>query len=217
MTKQIKIAVIGGSGLYQIDGLKNIKEIKIKTPFGNPSDAIITGVLDGVHVAFLPRHGRGHWLLPCEVPGKANIYALKLLGVKTLITVSAVGSFKEKLAPRHIVFPDQLVYKTQGRGLTFFGNGIVAHGEFAHPFCDNLSDLLYKTAKKMGIKAHRGGTLVTIEGPLFSTKAESLHNREMGYSLVGMTAVPEANLAREAQMERRQRSYPANGFRQFKI
>ncbi|HUT85802.1 MAG TPA: S-methyl-5'-thioadenosine phosphorylase [Elusimicrobiales bacterium] len=197
---KIKIAIIGGSGLYGIDGLKNIKEVKVKTPFGSPSDAIITGVLEGVSVAFLPRHGRGHKYLPCEIPQKANIWALKSLGVETLISVSAVGSLREKLKPRHFVFPNQLVNQTRGRCQTFFGNGIVAHGYFAEPFCAELSNLLYKTSKKLRIPSHKGGALVCMQGPQFSTKAESHTNRKLGYDLIGMTAVPEANLAREASM-----------------
>jgi len=198
--KKIKIAVIGGSGLYQIEGLKNIKEVKIKTPFGNPSDKIITGVLNGVPVAFLPRHARGHKLLPREIPQQANMWALKSLGVETIVSVSAVGSLREKMAPGHFAFPDQLVNNTRGRSQTFFGGGIVAHAFFADPFCNETSALLYKTAKKMGIKSHKGATLITIEGPHFSTKAESNTNRKLGYDLVGMTAVPEVQLAREASM-----------------
>lgn len=197
---KIKIGIIGGSGLYDIKELKNKKEVKIKTPFGSPSDAIITGKISGVAVAFLPRHGRGHKYLPREIPQKANIWALKSLGVETVISVSAVGSLREKMAPGHFAFPDQLVNNTRARSQTFFGNGIVAHAFFADPFCNGLSDLLYKTAKKAGIKSHKGGTLITIEGPHFSTKAESLTNRKLGYDLVGMTAVPEVQLAREASM-----------------
>lgn len=197
---EIKIAVIGGSGLYDIKELGNKKEVKIKTPFGNPSDAIITGKIAGIPVAFLPRHGRGHRLLPREIPQKANIWALKSLGVNTIISVSAVGSLKENMAPGNFVFPDQLVNNTRARSQTFFGEGIVAHAFFAEPFCNELSNLLYETAQKLGIKSHKGGTLITIEGPHFSTKAESFTNRKLGYDLVGMTAVPEAQLAREASL-----------------
>jgi len=196
----IKLGVIGGSGLYAIDELEDVREVKIKTPFGAPSDAIITGTLSGVAVAFLPRHGRGHRRLPSEIPQRANIWALKSLGVETVIGVSAVGSLKEKLAPRDFVFPEQLVDETKGRVSTFFGGGIVAHVGFAEPFCKNISKLLFKRAKALAITSHYGGTLVCMEGPQFSTKAESGYHRRMGYSIIGMTAVPEAKLAREAQM-----------------
>jgi 5'-methylthioadenosine phosphorylase len=199
-TRKVQIAVIGGSGLYNMEALTDTREVKIKTPFGTPSDAIVTGEIGGVAVAFLPRHGRGHKFLPSEIPQRANIWALKSLGAKTIISVSAVGSLREDYKPRDFVFPDQLVDETKGRASTFFGNGVVAHASFAEPFCNNLSELLYARAKKLGISAHRGGTLVCMEGPQFSTRAESEYHRKMGYSLIGMTAVPEAKLAREAQM-----------------
>ncbi|MCX5783633.1 MAG: S-methyl-5'-thioadenosine phosphorylase [Elusimicrobia bacterium] len=196
--KYIKIGIIGGSGLYHIESLKDVKKVKVKTPFGNPSDDIVTGKLNGVSVAFLPRHGKGHRFLPSEIPQKANIYALKSLGVDTILTFNAVGSLKEEFAPGHFVFPDQLVDATKGRDYTFFGNGIVGHVSFAHPFCAQIQEILYRKAVSLGIKSHKGGTLVCIEGPQFSTKAESEHNIKMGYSIVGMTTSPEAKLAREA-------------------
>ena len=198
--KPIKIAVIGGSGLYSLNELENVKKLKIKTPFGLPSDAIVAGEISGVQVAFLPRHGCGHRMFPAEIPQRANIYALKSLGVETIIGVSAVGSLKEEIKPRHFVFPDQLVDETKGRVSTFFGNGIVAHVSFAEPFCKCLSETLYKGAKELGIASHKGGTIICMEGPQFSTKAESDYHRKMGYSIIGMTVSPEAKLAKEAQM-----------------
>lgn len=192
------IAVIGGSGLYNIEALKNKKEVEINTPFGKPSDAVITGEIEGVTVAFLPRHGRGHKLNPSEIPQKANIWALKSLGVKTVISVSAVGSLKEELAPGHFFFPNQFVDNTKGRPSTFFEDGIVAHVSFAEPVCLKLSSLLYSHAVKAGVKSHKGGIAVCMEGPQFSTKAESNYHRNMGYSVIGMTSCPEAKLAREA-------------------
>jgi 5'-methylthioadenosine phosphorylase len=199
-TEKIDMAVIGGSGLYDLEGLTDKKEVNVDTPFGKPSDAIITGTIAGVKVGFLARHGRGHKFLPGELPQRANIYALKKLGAKTVIAVSAVGSLKEEYRPKDFVFPDQLVDNSKGRVSTFFGDGVVAHVQFAYPFCNCLSKILYKESEKLGIPSHRGGTLVCMEGPLFSTKAESHFHRKMGYSLIGMTASPEAKLAREAQM-----------------
>jgi 5'-methylthioadenosine phosphorylase len=196
----IKIAVIGGSGLYTMKDMEKVGEVRIKTPFGNPSDAIVVGILSGVRCAFLPRHGRNHTLLPGEINGRANLWALKSLGVERIIALAAVGSLKEELPPRHIVFPDQLADETKGRPSTFFGDGIVAHVAFARPFCDATSDVLYETSQKLGFPSHRGGTYACMEGPTFSTKAESLMHRQLGYSLIGMTAVPEAKLAREAEI-----------------
>jgi len=193
-----EIAVIGGSGLYRIEELKDKREIKVKTPFGNPSDAIITGRISGVPVAFLPRHGRKHLILPGDIPQRANMWALKSLGVSTIISASAVGSLKAALAPTHFVFPDQFVDETKGRVSTFFGNGAVGHVPMAHPFCGAVSAMLYSEAKKLGIKSHRGGTYACMEGPAFSTKAESLYHRRMGYDIIGMTVATEAKLAREA-------------------
>jgi len=195
-----KIGVIGGSGLYQIDGLSDLKETRVKTPFGEPSDLIITGTLQGVPIAFLPRHGKGHSISPSELPVRANIYALKSLGVERIISISAVGSLKEELHPLDLVIPDQLIDRTRGRASTFFGRGVVAHIGFAEPFCPHLSRTLYQTAKKLKTTVHHGGTYVVMEGPAFSTKAESHLYRSWGASIVGMTALPEAKLAREAEI-----------------
>ncbi len=192
------IGIIGGSGLYNVEGLKKAKDIIVKTPFGAPSDKIKTGEIGGVKVAFVARHGRDHRFLPTEVPYRANIYAMKKLGAKIVLAFSAVGSLKEKLAPKDFVFPDQHVDNTKNRDYTFFGNGVVGHAVFADPFCNCLGDFMYKRAKALKIKCHRGGTIITIEGPHFSTKAESNTNKKLGYSLIGMTASPEAKLAREA-------------------
>ena len=198
--EQVKLAVIGGSGLYNMEALTDVKEYKLKTPFGAPSDAVVVGTLAGQRVAFLPRHGRGHRILPTEVNSRANIYALKLLGVERLLSVSACGSLREEFAPRHIVIPDQLFDRTRGRALTFFGNGIVAHIGLADPFCAHFSELVYDAVLQTGAVVHKGATLVTIEGPRFSTKAESRLFRQWGMGIIGMTALPEANLAREAEM-----------------
>ncbi|MBI4386438.1 MAG: S-methyl-5'-thioadenosine phosphorylase [Elusimicrobia bacterium] len=195
-----RIAVIGGSGLYAMEGISNVRKIRVRTPFGDPSDAIILGRVQDVSCAFLPRHGLGHRVLPSEINGRANIWALKSLGVERIIAVGAVGSLQEKLAPRHFVFPDQLADETKGRRSTFFGEGIVAHVAFAHPFCETLSGLLYDSTRELGIPVHRGGTYICMEGPAFSTKAESAMHRQLGYSIIGMTAVPEAKLAREAEI-----------------
>ena len=193
-----EIGVIGGTGLYAMEELKILKEIKIKTPFGDPSDKIILGTLAGIKVAFLPRHGRKHAMLPGEINQRANMWALKSIGVKTIISASAVGSLRQELPPTHFVFPDQFVDQTKGRPSTFFGNGIVGHVPLAEPFCMNISDMMYKEAVKLGIKAHKGGTYCCMEGPGFSTKAESNFHRKMGYSIIGMTMATEAKLAREA-------------------
>ncbi|HBB67561.1 MAG: methylthioadenosine phosphorylase [Elusimicrobia bacterium GWA2_56_46] len=191
-------AVIGGSGLYAMKELKGVREIGIKTPFGRPSDSIILGSLAGTPVAFLPRHGRKHAILPGEINHRANMWALKSLGVKTIISASAVGSLKAELAPAHFVFPDQFVDETKGRVSTFFGAGIVGHVPFAEPFCMALSSIMHKEAVKLGIKSHLGGVYVCMEGPGFSTRAESLYHRKLGYSIIGMTVATEAKLAREA-------------------
>jgi len=198
MSVSAKIGVIGGSGLYKIDELKNKKEISIKTPFGKTSDKIIWGEISGTPVCFVPRHGRNHNILPSEIPHQANMWALKSIGVKTIISVSAVGSLKEELAPSHFVFPDQFVDETKLRKATFFGDGVVAHVPMAHPFCMSYSKFMYNEAKKIGIKSHLGGTYICMEGPEFSTKAESEYHRKMGYSIIGMTVATEAKLAREA-------------------
>jgi 5'-methylthioadenosine phosphorylase len=195
-----KIGVIGGTGLYEIEGLTDIEEVKPKTPFGEPSDSIIVGTIDGTEIAFLPRHGRGHFVSPTEIPARANIYALKSLGVEWIISVSAVGSLKESIHPLDLVVPDQIIDRTKSRVNSFFMGGIVAHVGFARPFCPCLSDILYKAALEEGAKVHPEGTYIIMEGPLFSTKAESNLYRSWGASIIGMTALPEAKLAREAEI-----------------
>lgn len=197
---EAKIGVIGGSGLYQIEGLAEVEEVRVKTPFGEPSDAITLGSLEGMRVAFLPRHGKGHRISPTELPARANIYALKSLGVEWIISVSAVGSLKEEVHPLDLVIPDQFIDRTKSRVNTFFGGGLVAHVGFAEPFCPVLSRILYQAAKKAGDRVHNGGTCVVMEGPLFSTKAESFLYRSWGASIIGMTLLPEAKLAREAEI-----------------
>lgn len=194
------IAIIGGSGLYQMDGMTDIREVAVKTPFGDPSDVVTIGNLAGVPIAFLPRHGRGHRISPTELPSLANIFALKSLGVEWIISVSAVGSLKQEIAPLDLVIPDQLIDRTKSRVNSFFGGGIVAHVGFADPFCPVLSSILYDTASESGAKVHRGGTFVVMEGPLFSTRAESNLYRSWGAGIIGMTALPEAKLAREAEI-----------------
>jgi 5'-methylthioadenosine phosphorylase len=196
----IKIGIIGGSGLYNIEGLKDIKEVEINTPFGKPSDKIITGNLENIDIAFLPRHGRGHFLLPTEINFKANIYAMKSLGVETLISVSAVGSLKEDLAPGTLVLVDQFFDFTKNENSTFFGKGIVSHVSMANPVCDSLANILYESAKKIGIKTKKGGTYFCIKGPQFSSKAESLFYKNMGFDVIGMTNAVEAKLAKEAEI-----------------
>jgi 5'-methylthioadenosine phosphorylase len=197
---EAKIGVIGGTGLYQIEGLNDAREIKVKTPFGDPSDAITIGKLKEVEVAFLPRHGRGHRLSPTEVPSRANIYALKSLGVERIIAVAAVGSLKEKIKPMDIVIPDQIIDRTRNRVNTFFSGGIVGHIAFAEPFCPVLSDILYESALESGARVHDGGTCIIMEGPQFSTRAESELYRSWGADTIFMTGLPEAKLAREAEI-----------------
>ena len=197
---EIKIGVIGGTGLYDVEGLAEVEEIVLDTPFGNPSDSIITGSLDGVLVAFLPRHGRGHSIIPGEVPSRANIYALKSLGVESIIAINSVGSLREEIKQGDLVIPDQLIDRTKSRVNSFFGGGIVAHIQFAEPFCPSLRKLLYDTAREAGADAHAEGTYVVMEGPAFSTKAESNLHRSWGADIIGMTALPEARLAREAEI-----------------
>jgi 5'-methylthioadenosine phosphorylase len=197
---EARVAIIGGSGFYRMPGLTDVEEARIEsTPFGQPSDAIVVGTLDGVRVAFLPRHGRGHRILPSELPARANIYALKTLGVEFIIAVSAVGSLRQEIEPRHLVVPDQLIDRTKGRPATFFGQGLAAHIAFAEPFCPVLRDNLWRSAQESGATVHNGGTGVVMEGPPFSTKAESNLYRSWGANLIGMTALPEAKLAREAE------------------
>ena len=197
---EAKVAFIGGSGLYNMDGLPDRDEIEISTPFGPPSDRIVTGTLNGVGIAFLPRHGKGHRLSPTELPARANIYALKTLGVERIISISAVGSLKESVRPLDLLVPDQLIDRTRSRTDTFFGNGIVAHVGFAEPFCPALSEVLAQSAREQKASVHLGGTYVVMEGPQFSTRAESQLYRSWGASVVGMTALPEAKLAREAEI-----------------
>ena len=199
--KPVPNAVIGGSGLYQLEGLADVQEVDIDTPFGKPSDAIIVGELEGVRVAFLPRHGRGHRISPTELPARANIWALKSLGVRRIIASSACGSLSEDLAPRHIVIPDQLFDRTRHRAPhTFFEGGVVAHIGFADPFCSQLRYILLDSARAAEATVHDGGTMVVMEGPQFSTRAESNTYRKLGMDTIGMTALPEAKLAREAEI-----------------
>ncbi len=197
---EASLAFIGGSGLYTIDGLRDTRAIHVDTPFGPPSDDVIIGVLEDTHVAFLPRHGRGHRILPSEIPARANIYALKSLGVERIVSVSAVGSLKEHIKPLDLLIPDQLIDRTKGRLSTFFGEGIAAHVGFADPFCPDLSAALTRAAQNQNAPPHVGGTYVVMEGPQFSTRAESDLYRNLGASVVGMTALPEAKLAREAEI-----------------
>ncbi|ABA89262.1 methylthioadenosine phosphorylase [Syntrophotalea carbinolica DSM 2380] len=199
--KQPIVGVIGGSGLYDMEGLTDVCEVSLDTPFGAPSDVFVTGVLDGVKMVFLPRHGRGHRLLPSEVPYRANIHGMKQLGVDRIISVSAVGSMREQIVPGHIVIPDQFFDRTQGkRNGSFFGDGIVGHVQFADPVCPDLSRLLAASARAVGATVHEGGTYLCIEGPNFSTRAESKIYRSWGVDIIGMTNIPEARLAREAEI-----------------
>ena len=195
-----RIAVIGGSGFYDFPDLEDRQEHQIETPFGRPSDSIVTGRLADKPVAFLPRHGKGHRISPTELPSRANIYALKTLGVERIISVSACGSMKEEIAPLDVVIPDQLFDRTKSRPSTFFEDGIVAHIAFADPFCAELSQTLFRAATIAGAKVHAGGTYVCMEGPQFSTRAESRIYRQLGVDVIGMTALPEAKLAREAEI-----------------
>jgi len=197
---QASIGIIGGSGLYEMEGLEDVRETKVGTHFGEPSDAFILGRLEGARVAFLARHGRGHRLLPSELPFKANIWALKSLGVERILSVSAVGSLKEEYEPLHMVIPDQFVDRTYKRDSTFFGRGLVGHVSFAHPFCAPLSSALAEASREAGATVHVGGTYVCMEGPQFSTLAESNLYRSWGMDLIGMTNLQEAKLAREAEI-----------------
>ncbi len=197
---QAKIGVIGGTGLYDIEGITDIEEVDISTPFGKPSDVITVGRLGGVSVAFLPRHGRGHRISPTELPSRANIYALKSLGVEQIIAICSAGSFKKEIKPGDLLIPDQLIDRTRNRVNTFFGDGIVAHIAFAEPFCSKLSKVLSESAREAGASVHPKGTFVVMEGPAFSTRAESRLYRSWGADIIGMTALPEAKLAREAEI-----------------
>lgn len=197
-----KIGIIGGSGLYQMPELKDLEEVKVDTPFGSPSDAFIVGTLENQRVAFLPRHGREHRFTPTEIPFRANIYAMKVLGVERILSASAVGSLQEKYAPLDMVIPDQFFDRTRARAResTFFGEGIVAHVTFAHPVCDDLGDVLEESCQAAQVKLHRGGTYICMEGPAFSTVAESNVYRSWGMDVIGMTNLQEAKLAREAEI-----------------
>src|ERR671912_2015292 len=198
----VKIGIIGGSGLYQMPELKDVEEVAVETPFGKPSDAFIVGTLEGERVAFLPRHGRGHKHLPTELPFRANIYAMKSLGVERILSASAVGSLQEQYAPLDMVIPSQFFDRTRARAheSTFFGSGIVAHVTFAHPVCAELGDVLEESCKVADVKVHRRGTYLCMEGPAFSTVAESNVYRSWGMDVIGMTNLQEAKLAREAEL-----------------
>ncbi|MBI5950251.1 MAG: S-methyl-5'-thioadenosine phosphorylase [Chloroflexi bacterium] len=200
MTEKATVAIIGGSGLYHMAGLQDAKEYSVNTPFGNPSAPIMVGMLENMCVAFLARHGQGHHLMPSEVPYRANIYALKSLGVERIVSISACGSLREDYAPGHIVIPDSIFDNTKNRIRTFFGDGLVAHVGVADPFCSDLSSSLEAAIRATGAVTHRGGSFVVIEGPRFSTKAESNTYRAWGMSIIGMTTAPEAFLAREAEI-----------------
>ena len=200
MPGEPKVAIIGGSGLYAMEGLQELEEQHLSTPFGDPSDPLLVGTLSGQRVAFLARHGRGHRFMPSEVNYRANIFALKMLGVERVISVSACGSLREDYAPGDIVIPDQIFDRTRGRESTFFGRGLVAHVGVAEPFCPELSGTLNQAVLSAGARVHRGGTLVVVQGPRFSTQAESNLYRQWGMSIIGMTTCPEAFLAREAEM-----------------
>lgn len=197
---QVRIGVIGGSGLYEMDGLKKLEEKWIDTPFGKPSDAVIIGELEGQNVAFLPRHGRGHLFNPSEINFRANIYAMKVLGVQNILSVSAVGSMKEKIAPGDIVLVNQFIDRTRDRPSTFFEKGIVAHVSFADPVCPSLFNLVHESSKGIKAKIHKGGTYICIEGPMFSSRAESKLYRSWDVDVIGMTNLQEAKLAREAEI-----------------
>jgi 5'-methylthioadenosine phosphorylase len=200
MDTTVSVAVIGGSGLYRMPGLDNAQEFDLSTPFGRPSAPIVVGTLEGQHVAFLARHGIGHHISPSEVNYRANIYALKSLGVERIVSISACGSLREDYAPGEIIIPDQLFDFTRGRERSFFYGGFVAHISVADPFCPDLSDQLFRAVRSTGVRSHRGGAFITIEGPRFSTRAESNVFRAWGMAIIGMTASPEAFLAREAEM-----------------
>jgi len=194
------VGIIGGSGFYRMDGLTGARELRLDTPFGAPSGEIVLGTLEGVPVAFLPRHGPGHRILPGELPARANVYAMKTLGVEIIVGVSAVGSLRGDIEPLHLVVPDQFIDRTRGRPATFFGEGLVAHIAFADPFCPDVRPALVASGREAGATAHNGGTYVAIEGPAFSTRAESNLYRTWGADVIGMTALPEAKLAREAEI-----------------
>ncbi len=195
-----KLGVIGGSGLYEIEGLTDVREVEVETPFGKPSDAFTVGILEGTEVAFLPRHGRGHALMPSELPFKANLYAMKKLGMDQILAISAVGSMREEIVPGHLVVVDQFIDRTRHRGETFFGDGIVGHVHFADPIYMPFAERVYTAACAAGATVHQGGTYLCMEGPQFSTRAESHLYRSWGVHVIGMTGLQEAKLAREAGM-----------------
>lgn len=197
---QAEIGIIGGSGIYNMAGIRKRREARIATPFGRPSDAYVTGELEGRRVAFLARHGRGHLLIPSEINFRANIYGFKKLGVERIVSLSAVGSLREDFRPMDMVIPDQFFDRTRGRASTFFGQGLAAHISFAHPFCPEVQDTLEKSCGAAGVNFHRGGTYLCMEGPAFSTKAESNVYRAWGMDVIGMTNLQEAKLAREAEI-----------------
>ena len=194
------VGVIGGSGLYDMEGLEEVQNVSLKTPFGDPSDSFTVGRLEGVKVAFLPRHGKGHRIQPSSLNSRANIYGMKMLGVQWIIGVSAVGSMKESIRPGDMVIPNQFIDQTKGRPSTFFNDGIVGHIGFADPVCPVLSQILFEVGKEVGATVHKDGTYICIEGPQFSTRAESRLYRTWGVDIIGMTNLPEAKLAREAEI-----------------
>ena len=200
MKRPARIGLVGGSGVYDLSGIEDLREEKLETPFGTPSDSYFTGTLGGVPVAFFSRHARGHRYSPSEINYRANVCGFKMLGCDALLSASAVGSLKEEYAPRHAVIPDQFIDRTRHRADTFFGGGIVAHASFADPVCPSLCEALEKSAREAGIQVHRGGTYVCMEGPQFSTRAESDLYRSWGADVIGMTNLTEARLAREAEM-----------------
>ncbi len=200
MAEKAKLGIIGGSGLYGMEGLKRAKEFSVTTPFGKSSDKYLVGTLNGVRVAFLARHGRGHRILPSELNFRANIYGMKKLGVERIISVSAVGSLREDYKPTDFVIPDQFFDRTRGRISTFFGKGVVAHVAFGDPVCPEMAKVVAQACRRAGVTTHEGGTYVCMEGPMFSTKAESHSYRKMGFDIIGMTNLQEAKLAREAEI-----------------
>ncbi len=200
MPRRASIGIIGGSGLYEIEGLRGARSVKVKTPFGSPSDDYVLGDLEGVPVAFLARHGKGHRIMPSEINFRANIYGMKVLGVERILSVSAVGSMKENIRPGEMVVPDQFYDHTRHRISTFFGEGVVAHVSFADPVCAELARSIQKAGQTQGVSLHEGGTYLCIEGPQFSTRAESQIYRQWGVDVIGMTNVTEAKLAREAEI-----------------
>jgi len=197
--RQVDIGILGGTGLYEVEGLKNIREISLETPFGAPSEVYVLGELEGKRVAFLSRHGQGHRILPSEINYRANIYGFKILGASRIISISAVGSLKEEIKPQDIILADQFFDRTRRKN-TFFGEGIAAHISFADPVCPSLSEVLYETGKKLGLRVHKGGTYICIEGPAFSARAESNIYRSWGCDVIGMTSATEAKLCREAEI-----------------